>query len=212
MINKNTSEKSGLFYDLLNLTIIYQIVQFLFRKFNTNSRMFNELFVFEGNVIVLDCGCGPGTYRRYIKSDKYIGLDINENHIEKAKQRYPEDRFFIQDLTEFNDDKIKNTDVVLMIGILHHLPDKACTSMFENLYKMLSSNGIIYSIDPVFLLNQRKVAKFLASRDKGNFVRDPESYNNLVGSKYKVEHSVINDLLRVPYDHYFMKIEKSNHL
>ena len=67
---------------------------------------------------------------------------------------------------------------------------------------------MIYSIDPVYINNQRVVAKYLASRDKGNHVRNPDSYKNLVGSKFKIESSVISNLLRVPYDHFFMKIKK----
>jgi 2-polyprenyl-3-methyl-5-hydroxy-6-metoxy-1,4-benzoquinol methylase len=205
----NINEKNGLFYNLLDSTIIYKSFQFLIKRFNTDSRLFRDFFVFEENAIILDCGCGPGTYRRYIKSDNYIGLDINKNHIEAAKQSYPRDTFFTQDLTKFNNIKLNNADVVLMIGILHHLDDKACINMFKNLNNIINPNGIIYTIDPVFIPHQRKIAKFLASRDKGDFVRDPKSYNKLVGSKYQVDDIIINNLLRLPYDHYFMKILKN---
>ena len=206
--SNNITGKSGIFYNLLDLPFIYQTVQFLLRKFNTNSRIFSEFFVFDENAVVLDCGCGPGNYRRYIKSREYIGIDINEKHIAKAKRNYPDDRFVTQDLTKFDSEMIKNIDVVLMIGILHHLPDDICRNIFEDFYKKLSTDGKVYCIDPVFIQNQRKVAKFLARRDKGNFVRTSESYKNLVGPMFKVESFVVSNLLRVPYDHYVMKILK----
>ena len=208
MNNIIPNEKSGMVYDLLDLPFVYKSVQFLLRKLNTNSRMFDEFFIFDENALVLDCGCGPCHYRKYIKSKKYIGLDMNKKHIEIAKQKYPNDKFIVQDLSKFIDTKIENFDVVLMIGILHHLPDRVCSQIFENIYSSLSHNGVIYSIDPVYINNQRVVAKYLASRDKGNHVRNPDSYKNLVGSKFKIESSVISNLLRVPYDHFFMKIKK----
>tara|TARA_B100000963_G_C22634973_1_gene677116 strand:- start:2745 stop:3023 length:279 start_codon:yes stop_codon:yes gene_type:complete len=78
-------------------------------------------------------------------------------------------------------------------------------------YNLLSLPFIYQTVQ--FLLrklntNQRKVAKFLARRDKENFVRTSESYKNLVGPMFKVESFVVSNLLRVPYDHYVMKILK----
>ena len=64
-----------------------------------------------------------------------------------------------------------------------------------------------YNLTDLFFLKMVS-SKYLVSKDKGNYVRTPESYKNLVGSKFKIEVSIISDFLRVPYDHYFMKIKK----
>ena len=155
---------------------------------------------------MLDCGCGPGTYRRYLDTNNYIGIDINNKHIELAKKNYPEDKFFAEDLINIENISLEKIDCVIMIGILHHLNDETCKKLFKNFYNMLSKNGAIYTLDPVYIKNQRLFAKFLASKDKGNYVREPELYLKLVSKEYNIKSYVIDDLLRVPYDHYFMKI------
>ncbi len=208
MNNFENSEKSGILYDFLDLPYVYKFFQFLLRKFNTNYRLFNEFIDIKEDSIVLDCGCGPGTYRNFLKTNQYIGIDINSNHIESAKKQFPRDKFINEDLLNIEKVILENIDSVIMIGILHHLSDEICLKLFENLYNKLSPNGEIYSLDPVYLEKQRFIAKFLASKDKGNFVRTPESYSSLFNNNFESRTEVINDLLRVPYDHYFMQLNK----
>jgi hypothetical protein len=95
-----------------------------------------------------------------------------------------------------------------MIGVLHHLDDLTCKKLFKDLYDKLSKGGEIFTLDPVYIQKQRLIAKYLASKDKGDFVRKPIDYENLIPKSFKIQSSVINNLLRVPYDHYFMKIQK----
>tara|TARA_Y100001958_G_C21234583_1_gene560750 strand:- start:533 stop:1159 length:627 start_codon:yes stop_codon:yes gene_type:complete len=208
MSGENSTEKSGIIYNFLDLPYVYKLFQFLLRKLNTNQRLFGEIIDIKKESVVLDCGCGPGTYRRYIDTKNYIGIDINRKHIELAKKNYPEDKFFAEDLFNIENVSLERIDSVVMIGILHHLDDETCKKLFKNLYNTISENGVINTLDPVYIKNQRLLAKFLASKDKGNYVRDPESYLELVSKEYNINSYVIDDLLRVPYDHYFMKIYK----
>jgi SAM-dependent methyltransferase len=94
----NPSEKSGIFYNFLDLPIVYKFFQFLLRKFNTHQRLFNDMIDLKNNSFVVDFGCGPGTYRNYLNTDKYIGIDINSKHIGLAKKKFPGDQFFTEDL------------------------------------------------------------------------------------------------------------------
>ena len=204
----NPSEKSGILYNFLDLPIVYKFFQFLLRKFNTHQRLFNEIIDLKNNSVVFDCGCGPGTYRKYLNTDKYIGIDINSKHIESAKKKFPEDQFFTEDLLNIGMLSISRVDSVIMIGILHHLDDDTCKKLFKNLHNKLSNGGEIFTLDPVYIQKQRLIAKYLASKDKGDFVRKPIDYENLIPKSFKVKSCVINNLVRVPYDHYFMKIQK----
>lgn len=205
----NTTEKKSYLYNLLDLPLIYSFIQFLLRKSDTNYRLFSEYIQLEKETLVLDCGCGPGTHRKFMKSEDYIGIDINKKHILSAKNRFVKDQFIHEDLLNIEKiDLTKNIDAVVMIGILHHLDNDICKNLFINLHKKIADEGKIYTLDPVYLDNQSRISKYLVSKDKGNYVRTPESYKNLVGSKFKIEVSIISDFLRVPYDHYFMKIKK----
>ncbi len=53
---------------------------------------------------VLDYGCGTGDFYRFLKrrgiNVEYTGVDINKNFIELAKQKYPECRFRVMDISE----------------------------------------------------------------------------------------------------------------
>ena len=79
---------------------------------------------------MLDCGYGPGTYRRYIDTKNYIGIDINRKHIELAKKDYPEDKFFAEDLFNIENVSLERIDSVV-VGILHHLDDETCKNYLK---------------------------------------------------------------------------------
>jgi SAM-dependent methyltransferase len=53
---------------------------------------------------VLDYGCGTGDFYRFLKRRgidvRYTGLDINENFINLARQKYPECTFRVGDVSE----------------------------------------------------------------------------------------------------------------
>jgi SAM-dependent methyltransferase len=205
---ENTTEKSGFLYDFLDLPLIYNLVQFSLRKYNTHKRLFNDLISLNYDVVVLDCGCGPGTYRNFITSENYIGIDINEKHILKAKSKFPQDTFIVEDLLNIQKLELKQFDAAILIGILHHLPDRLCSEMLKTILNKLSPNGKVFSLDPVYIDNQRTFAKFLASKDKGNFVRKPIAYDKLIPEGFNHDNKIISNLLRVPFDHYFMKLQK----
>ena len=73
----------------------------------------------------------------------------------------------------------------------------------------MAKKATIYTLDPVYLNNQRKIAKYLVSKDKGNFIRQNHGYIKLVPNNlFSVESELINNFLRIPYDHNFMTIKK----
>ena len=62
----------------------------------------------------LDVGCGPGVIKASIsKSRAYVGLDVSEVYINKAKQLYGEWRILQMSATEI--DKLTRSDFDLVI-------------------------------------------------------------------------------------------------
>ena len=43
MSGANSTEKSGIIYNFLDLPYVYKLFQFLLRKLNTNQRLFGEI-------------------------------------------------------------------------------------------------------------------------------------------------------------------------
>jgi hypothetical protein len=51
------------------------------------------------------------------------------------------------------------------------------------------------------------MANYFASKDRGNFVRTEKEYKKLINAKFlKIESSVYEKLLRMPWFHYVMYI------
>ncbi len=122
---------------------------------------------------VLDIGCGPGTMVPYLQDAEYVGLDVSAEYVEKARRRFPQARFICQSVGEYDQVEPNYFDVVLALGILHHLDDND---------------------------DQSQVVKYLLSRDRGRFVRSEAGYRELAAKVFsKIESSVRHDLLRIPY-------------
>lgn len=49
---------------------------------------------------VLDIGCGMGEFAPYTSPAKYVGIDISEENIRKAKNKYPQGEFLVMDATK----------------------------------------------------------------------------------------------------------------
>ena len=180
-------------------------------KKNTYKFIYETILKTDENSVVLDCGCGPAQYRNLIKCSKYVGIDFNEKYIEKAIKKYPNDYFYLSDISTFGFDKSEKFSDIFLIGLLHHLNDDNSTKLINNLAKQLDSNGKIVSIDPLYDYEKKdtysRLANYFASKDRGNFVRTENEYKKLIDDKFlKVESRIYEKLLRMPWFHYVMYI------
>ena len=188
-----------------------KLYSFLWQKKNTYKFIYETILKTDENSVVLDCGCGPAQYRNLIKCSKYVGIDFNEKYIEKAIKKYPNDYFYLSDISTFGFDKSEKFSDIFLIGLLHHLNDDNSTKLINNLAKQLDSNGKIVSIDPLYDYEKKdtysRLANYFASKDRGNFVRTENEYKKLIDDKFlKVESRIYEKLLRMPWFHYVMYI------
>lgn len=99
---------------------------------------------------VLDAGCGNGRLLEAFKNKKinYSGFDANEKLIELAKENYPQENFFVQDILKIEDYKGNNYDFIFLIAVILHIPDKNLRAkVLSDLAKKLGENGkIILSV------------------------------------------------------------------
>lgn len=84
------------------------------KRYNTLLNIAGEL----KNKRILDFGCGKGDFYGYLKSKvleiNYEGIDINENLIQLAKNKYPETTFTCLDIEE--SEYKKEFDVIFICG------------------------------------------------------------------------------------------------
>lgn len=94
---------------------------------------------------VLDIGCGNGRLYQLFseKQVNYIGLDQSDQLIAIAKERFPEQRFLVSNMTKI---PLQNefADVIYAIASFHHLPnDTLRVQALQEMKRMLKKNGQI---------------------------------------------------------------------
>ena|SRR5271165_6738056 len=149
---------------------------------------------------VLDLGCGPGTMVPYLPGTEYVGLDASAEYIARAKRRFPQARFVHQRVGEFELVDRDFFDIVLALGVLHHLDDDEALTLFRIAHHAMKPGARLVTIDGVWTDDQSRMVKYLLARDRGRFVRSQAAYRELAAKVFSnIESSVRHDLLRIPY-------------
>lgn len=79
--------------------------------------------IHDKDVLEIGCGNGYGAYLLHKGSPRsYVGVDLMEEQIEKARRRYPQYQFLIQDATDLSQFGEASKDLVVIFGVLHHIP------------------------------------------------------------------------------------------
>jgi SAM-dependent methyltransferase len=97
---------------------------------------------------VLEVGCGAGFSARYIDGwyDSYTGVDYSSELIRYARQHNggAGREFVCTDIGDFA--PTRRFDVILMVGVLHHIPDAA--GALEKLRGLLTGGGAVVVNEP----------------------------------------------------------------
>lgn len=162
---------------------------------------------------ILDIGCGTASILSYLPNSigEYNGFDMNLSYIEFAKKRWKDrvnSRFFCQKVEEARIET-EYYDVVLAVGILHHLTDSEAGGLFNIANQALKVNGVLITYDNVYVENQHYLAKWFISRDRGQAVRTVDGYKGLAAQFFvDIEEMLLHDTLKVPYTIFAMRCIK----
>lgn len=151
---------------------------------------------------VLDVGCGTGTIRSRLGDIDYHGIDRNPDYIRDARATFGDrGHFHLGDVTELAGEA-GSFDVVMMLGLLHHLDDDESRGLAAAIRPLLRPGGRLVAVEPALVPGQSPLARAVIRRDRGRFVRSPEAYATLVAPTYAgLDIVVRHDLLRIPYTH-----------
>ena len=102
-------------------------------------------------------------------------------------------------------------DLVIAIGVLHHIDSKIFTIFAKEAHRILKPGARLTTFDPVFHKHQSRLSKLIVRQDRGNWVRTEQEYLDIIDSNFegKISSRIFSKLLRIPYDHIVINAYKS---
>lgn len=197
----------------LRAVLSYSKIYDLFQRFvgaKKSRAFFAERYIRaqKGNKI-LDIGCGTAEIRDFLPTVEYYGFDPNPHYIKSAQNRLcdiPDCTFFCKPVDEIEFHEFPKFDIVLALGVLHHLDDTGAVQLAKLAKSALKDKGRLILVDPCFVEGQSAVARFFAGRDRGQHVRDADGYRKLMNTAFAyVNTEIRHDMLRFPYTHLIME-------
>jgi SAM-dependent methyltransferase len=190
---------------VLSNPIVYKNFKRAVLPSGTLERLVREYFIVDDGGSVLDLGCGFGDYAPlYAERSTYLGIDHNASYVETARRMNAGSRatFLVADVADPVVVDHGPFDLIMMSGVLHHLPSSAVRELADHVRPLLSPTGRFVAMEPVFDPDQRLTARLTIAADRGRFARDEDGYRCLLEDTFpKVDTTIASGMLRIPYTH-----------
>jgi len=153
-----------------------------------------------GNKII-DVGCGPAQMLAWLPAVNYIGVDPSAEYIQAARCRFgARGEFVVGDTgTLMTDRRLRDADIVMCSGVLHHLDDHEVRSVVQFAYQALKPKGRFVSIEPCWVRKQGAVSRWIMSHDRGKNIRTEDAYRQLLATAFAdIQTVVYMKAIRIP--------------
>ncbi|MGS2716903.1 class I SAM-dependent methyltransferase [Eionea flava] len=194
---------------ILSNPLIYSVFQLIMGA-RKGRQQFTENYIKPlPSMKILDVGCGPADILAYLPDAEYYGFDISADYIEKARSNFAnKGTFFCKIFDEGDLSYLPKFDVVLAMGLLHHLDDEEAVQLIKLAHKALNPGGRLLTIDPCLVSGQNPIARFLINKDRGQNVRNEEAYLHLVEEVFESSCIDVKHQRWIPYTNCFMTCTK----
>jgi 2-polyprenyl-3-methyl-5-hydroxy-6-metoxy-1,4-benzoquinol methylase len=131
----------------------------------------------------------------------YLGIGHNPKYIEAARARFGSRAdFHCWDVIDTRLTALGKFDIMLMLGVLHHLNGDEIHTMLQHASTTLKPTGRLITFDCAVDRGQHPIARILARLDRGRYARTTDRCRELISKHFTpIEVVVRHDLLRVPY-------------
>ena len=151
-------------------------------------------------MVVIDIGCGPGYTAQWLPDSRFFGFDVCGAYIDYATRKFGRHAVFHCGLfSQQCVSMLPKADLVLMMGLLHHLPDEECVSLLGLARSAMKKGGKLLAMDGCYRDGQPWIARCFLDWDRGKYIRTPESYVRIAQSVFgEVVASLRDDLFFIP--------------
>ena len=191
---------------ILSIPAIYSMFQGIMGANHTRADFVRYFVRANPGIQVLDIGCGPADILGYLPEVEYHGFDISQAYVNQAIQKWGHRaQFHCEELSAVALARLPFFDLVLALGVLHHLDDVSARGVLELTRSALKPGGRLVTIDPCLEPGQSAVARFLVSRDRGQNVRNRSAYGALAHAVFDAPRVEVRHQRWIPYTHCFME-------
>jgi SAM-dependent methyltransferase len=194
-------------HGILSHPVIYDSLQSIMGAHQIRRELVDNFVKPSPHCKILDIGCGTAEILPHLPSSvEYWGFDISQPYIEAAKTRFGSRGHFhcgLLDQAALNE--LPKFDVVLAIGVLHHLDDDAASNLFTLTREALGEHGRMITIDPCFAQGQNPIARYLIRHDRGQNVRNVDGYRALASQTFQNVCGTLSHRSWIPYTHWIME-------
>jgi SAM-dependent methyltransferase len=195
---------------LLSLPYLYDAFQFVARGTAYQRRLASTYIRARAGDRVLDLGCGTGVMLACLPHVEYVGIDMSQAYIDACRRRHGgRGSFHCALLTADTVGSFADFDVILAVGVIHHLDDNTAAELFRTARDALRPGGRLVTLDGVFTAEQSRLKRALLEADRGRHVRSAEAYRELAAAGFDdVQATVVEDLFRIPYSNLIMECSR----
>lgn len=192
---------------ILSRPRVYNFFQRFIVDVSSREELINDYIKARPGDRILDIGCGTGNILRHLPQGvSYVGFDIDRKYIEHARAAFKDrGQFYVGAPEKWVTEWAGSFDIVMGLGVLHHLEDQEALDFFRIAREALAPEGRVVTSDPCFSPDQRRISKFLVSRDRGCHVRDPAGYSDLAKNFFRTIRGRVTHQTWIPYTRWRME-------
>jgi len=161
-------------------TLLRKLIEF---NFPTQKHLIGKCLGNRVGLRVLDIGCGTGEFASVFAAHEYHGIDISPAYIAYA-QGHHQATFSVMDATrlQFPD---ASFEFVLVMAILHHLPDHEALQALTEAARVLVPGGMLLVMEDARIPQlENRLVRLVQRYDKGEYMRSPDEYRRLMGEMF----------------------------
>jgi 2-polyprenyl-3-methyl-5-hydroxy-6-metoxy-1,4-benzoquinol methylase len=187
---------------LLGVASIYDLFQVAIGGYTARRQTIVDAVGSRSSLSVLDLGCGTGIASQWLNCKHYTGIDLDPGYLDRAKSLNSKDCLFVlgcaQDVSTLVRDR--KFDIILMIGILHHLKFEDCAPLLHDVAGLLNDGGQLIGMEPSFFVGQSWLTRTITQMDRGKNILHQEEWEQLLSECFPhTDVRVTSNLMRIPY-------------